>query len=224
MKISKMSFPRKRESILKWIPAFAGMTSIFVWFILSTSLFAEEKAMDSQYEKATFAGGCFWCMESPFDNLSGVQDVISGYSGGQVKNPTYEQVSSGMTGHAEAVQITFDPKTVSYKELLDVFWQQIDPTTEDQQFADHGSQYRTAIFYHNDEQKRLAEESKANLNASGIFDAPIVTEISAAGEFWPAEEYHQNFCVRQPNHYKMYREGSGRDRYLDKVWGKDRKH
>jgi len=180
--------------------------------------------MDSQYEKATFAGGCFWCMESPFEPLLGVKDVVSGYSGGKVKDPAYEQVSTGMTGHAEAVQITFDAKTISYQELLDVFWQQIDPTQEEGQFADHGSQYRTAIFYHNEEQKRLAEETKAALEKSGVFGAPIVTEISAVGEFWPAEDYHQNFCVRQPNHYKMYREGSGRDQYLDKVWGKERKH
>ena len=172
------------------------------------------------YEKATFAGGCFWCMEPPFDKLDGVISTTSGYTGGQVENPTYRQVSAGGTGHAEAVEILYDPDKVSYRKLLEVFWRQINPTTPDRQFVDVGSQYRSAIFYHNDEQHRLAEETKKEMAESGRFDGPIVTEIVPAGPFWPAEDYHQNYYIKSPLRYKFYRFGSGRDQYLEKVWGK----
>jgi methionine-S-sulfoxide reductase len=173
-----------------------------------------------KFEKATFAGGCFWCMEPPFMDLKGVESVTSGYIGGHVKNPTYEQVCTGRTGHTEAVQIVFDLQKISYQELLDIFWRNIDPTTENQQFADEGTQYRTGIFYHGQEQRRLAELSKEQLENQGIFDAPIVTEITAATEFYPAEEYHQKYCRKNPGHYKMYRAGSGRESYLEELWGK----
>ena len=170
--------------------------------------------------KATFAGGCFWCMEPPFDKLPGVISTTSGYTGGQKPNPTYEEVSSGRTGHAEAVQVVYDPKKVSYEQLLDVFWHNIDPTVKNQQFCDVGSQYRTGIFYHDDEQKRLAEASKAALEKSKPFKAPIVTEITRAGEFYPAEEYHQDFYLKNPVRYKFYRNGCGRDARLEQLWGR----
>ncbi len=168
---------------------------------------------------ATFAGGCFWCMEGPFEQLEGVRSVTSGYTGGMEKNPTYEQVSSGRTGHAEAVQIVYDPSKISYQTLLDVFWRQIDPTTPNAQFADHGTQYRTAVFYHTDEQQRLAAASKERLAASGTFEKPIVTEIVPASEFYPAEDYHQDYYKKNPLRYTLYRVGSGRDRYLKETWG-----
>jgi methionine-S-sulfoxide reductase len=173
-------------------------------------------------EKATFAGGCFWCMEPPFEKLDGVNAVISGYTGGHTENPTYEEVSSGRTGHAEAVEVQYDPSRITYAKLLDVFWHNIDPTTKDRQFVDIGSQYRTAIFYHNEEQRRLAEESKRMLDASGRFGKPIVTEIVPAGKFYPAEEYHQDYYKKSSTRYKFYRFNSGRDQYLDRIWGKDR--
>lgn len=184
--------------------------------------FSEDQKGEPQMEKAIFAGGCFWCMESPFD-LKGVKQVKSGYTGGHAKNPTYDEVCTGTTGHAEAVEVIFDPKEVSYETLLDAFWHNIDPTTADAQFADHGSQYRTGIFYTTEEQKRLAEASKKKWEEAGVFGGPIVTEITKATTFYPAEEYHQGFCRRNPAHYKFYRAGSGRDAYLDAIWGKDRK-
>ena len=173
-------------------------------------------------EKATFAGGCFWCMEPPFEKLKGVDAVISGYTGGRTENPTYEEVSSGRTGHAEAVEVHYDPTQITYAALLDVFWHNIDPTTRDRQFVDTGSQYRTAIFYHNEEQKRLAEESKKKYDASGRFGKPIVTEIVPAGKFYPAEEYHQDYYKKSAVRYKFYRFNSGRDQYLEKIWGKEK--
>ena len=177
---------------------------------------------NNKLEKATFAGGCFWCMEPPFMDLQGVESVTSGYIGGHVKNPTYEQVCTGRTGHTEAVQIVFDSKKISYQELLNIFWQNIDPTTEDKQFVDEGSQYRTGIFYYSDEQRRQAQESKEKLEEEDRFGAPIVSEITPAPEFYPAENYHQGYCRLKPMHYKMYRAGSGRDEYLDQVWGEGR--
>jgi methionine-S-sulfoxide reductase len=173
-------------------------------------------------EKATFAGGCFWCMEPPYEKLKGVKEVISGYTGGHIDNPTYEDVSSGRTGHAEAVEVRYDPAQVSYEQLLDVFWRNIDPTVRDRQFVDVGSQYRTAIFYHSEEQRRLAEESKNKLEASGKYRMPILTEIAPAGKFYPAEEYHQDYYKKNATRYKFYRFNSGRDQYLDRIWGKDR--
>jgi peptide-methionine (S)-S-oxide reductase len=171
-------------------------------------------------ETATFAGGCFWCMEPPFDELDGVISTTSGYTGGQTQNPSYEEVSSGVTGHTESVQVVFDPAKIGYTQLLEVFWRNIDPLTPDAQFCDHGSQYRTAIFYHNEEQKRLAEASKKALEQSGRFTKPIVTEIAPAGEFYKAEEYHQDYYQKNPLRYKYYRYSCGRDQVLEQLWGK----
>jgi len=170
---------------------------------------------------ATFAGGCFWCMEPPFEHLDGVLEVLSGYTGGPEADPTYQQVSSGRTGHLEAIQIRFDPGRVSYQELLDVFWRQIDPTDDGGQFADRGSQYTTAIFVHDEEQRALAEASKEALAESWKFKRPIVTGILPAGPFYPAEEYHQDYYEKNPTHYKMYRKGSGREGFLERTWGED---
>lgn len=169
-------------------------------------------------EVATFAGGCFWCMIAPFAELPGVEKVVSGYTGGHKENPTYEEVASKTTGHHEAVQITFDPDKTSYEELLDTFWRQIDPTDPGGQFADRGEPYRTAIFYHSEEQKQKAESSKRALAASGRFDKPIVTKILPAQTFYPAEEYHQDFYKKNPFHYEHYRRGSGRDDFIKKHW------
>ena len=168
---------------------------------------------------ATFAGGCFWCMEPPFDKLDGVISTTSGYTGGHVENPTYEQVSAGGTGHAEALQVVYDPAKISYPQLLEVFWRNIDPTVKDRQFCDVGNQYRTAIFYHDDEQKRLALESKQRLEKSGKLGA-IQTEIVSAGPFYPAEDYHQDYYQKNPIRYKYYRWSCGRDQRLEELWGK----
>ena len=169
--------------------------------------------------KATFAGGCFWCMEAPFDVLPGVISTTSGYIGGTKKNPTYQEVSSGRTGHAEAVQVVYDPKKISYDKLLEVFWRNIDPTVKDQQFCDVGSQYRTGIFYHDEVQKKAAEASKAVLQKSKPFKGDLLTEITAATEFTPAEDYHQDFYIKNPTRYKFYRAGCGRDSRLKELWG-----
>lgn len=181
-----------------------------------------QAAGDGNLKTATFAGGCFWCMEPPFDKIEGVVSTTSGYIGGRTKNPSYEEVSSGVTGHAEAVQIVFDPTKVSYAELLEVFWHNVDPLTPNAQFCDHGSQYRTAIFYHGEEQKRLAETSKKALEQSGQFIQPIVTEIAPAGEFYKAEEYHQDYYLNNPVRYKFYRYNCGRDAVLEQRWGKSK--
>ncbi|MGI9046154.1 MAG: peptide-methionine (S)-S-oxide reductase MsrA [Burkholderiales bacterium] len=170
--------------------------------------------------RATFAGGCFWCMEPPFDKLDGVVSTTSGYTGGQTRNPTYESTSSGRTGHAEAVQIVYDPKKIGYEKLLDVFWRNVDPLTANAQFCDHGSQYRTAIFFHGEEQKRLAGESKQALEKSEKFKKPIVTEIAPVTEFYPAEDYHQDYYIKNPLRYKYYRFSCGRDQRLEELWGK----
>ncbi|MFE5320023.1 peptide-methionine (S)-S-oxide reductase MsrA [Paenibacillus sp. NPDC056579] len=167
---------------------------------------------------ATFAGGCFWCMVTPFDQLPGIKRVVSGYTGGHKSNPTYEEVCSETTGHAEAVQITFDPELFPYEKLLDTFWQQIDPTDAGGQFHDRGESYRTAIFYHNEEQRLKAEASKQALEQSGRFDKPIATQIVPAGEFFEAEEYHQDYYSKNPLRYKMYRKGSGRDAFIEQHW------
>lgn len=170
-------------------------------------------------EYATFAGGCFWCMVKPFDRYDGVEEVISGYTGGHVPNPTYELVCTETTGHKEAVQIIFDPERISYQELLDIFWKQIDPTDAGGQFFDRGSSYQTAIFYHTEEQKNIAEQSKADLEQSGKFIQPIATQILAAQEFYPAEDYHQDYYKKNPTHYNRYHVGSGRASYKKDVWG-----
>jgi peptide methionine sulfoxide reductase msrA/msrB len=176
-------------------------------------------AAQTKLEKATFAGGCFWCMEHPFEKIDGVLEVVSGYTGGHEDNPVYEAVSSGNTGHLEAVQITYDSSKTSYSELLDVFWRQIDPTDPGGQFVDRGPQYRTAIYYHDPEQKKLAEESKTALERSGKFGKQIVTEIVEASKFYSAEEYHQDFYKKSPQRYSSYRDHSGRDQFLRRMWG-----
>jgi peptide-methionine (S)-S-oxide reductase len=176
-------------------------------------------AADAQeLAKATFAGGCFWCMEPPFDKLDGVVSTTSGYTGGQKANPTYEQVSAGTTGHAEAVEIVYDPRKVTYAQLLEVFWRNIDPTTPDRQFCDIGSQYRAAIFFHDETQRRLAEESKQAV--AQRLRQPVVTQVVPAATFYVAEEYHQDFYKKNPIRYKVYRTGCGRDRRLEALWGK----
>jgi peptide methionine sulfoxide reductase msrA/msrB len=179
----------------------------------------EVPIMDKGLEKAAFAGGCFWCMEGPFESIEGVKEVIAGYTGGNKDNPTYREVSSGVTGHMEAVQIIYDPSKVDYSKLLDLFWRQIDPTDSKGQFVDRGQQYATAIFYYNDKQKALAEKSKEELANSGIFDKPIVTKILKATPFYRAEEYHQDFHIKNPLQYKSYRLNSGRDQCLLNIWG-----
>lgn len=185
-------------------------------FALPFSLHA--KAEKDEYETATFAGGCFWCMEKPFEKVTGVVDVVSGYTGGKKEHPTYEEVSSGSTSHMEAVQITYIPSEVEYTTLLSIFWRQIDPTDPGGQFVDRGGQYGTAIFYHSSEQKKLAEESKSELAASGAFEKPVVTKIVKATPFYPAEEYHQDYYKKNPVRYNFYRYRSGRDQFLEKTW------
>ena len=169
---------------------------------------------------AVFAGGCFWCMEPPFDKLDGVISTTSGYIGGKKDYPTYEQIGTGLTGHTEAVQVVYDPKRVTYARLLEVFWRNIDPTVRNAQFCDHGPQYRSGIFYLDEEQKRLAEASRAALEKSKPFKAEIVTEITRATTFWPAEDYHQDYYLKNPLRYKYYRGSCGRDARLTELWGK----
>ena len=186
---------------------------LFALLLVHISLTAETKR-----EKATFAGGCFWCMEHPFEELDGVYEVLSGYTGGHVDNPSYGDVTSGTTGHLEAIQISYDPDIIGYSDLLDVFWRQINPTDPDGQFVDRGTQYTTAVFYHNDNQKREAELSKEQLNKSGTFNRPIVTAVRKASTFYPAEDYHQDYYKKSPARYQSYRQGSGRNQYLARVW------
>jgi len=194
--------------------------SVFIFLcllIFGTSVYAEQTTQHQ--EKAIFAGGCFWCMEPPFEKLDGVISVTSGYTGGHIKNPTYNQVSSGGTGHAEAVLVEYDPSKITYQKLLETFWRQINPTDAGGQFVDRGDSYRTGIYYYDEEQKNLALQSKQNLEKSHRFDKPIVTEILPAGPFYPAEEYHQDYYKKNPIRYKYYRYGSGRDQFLQKIWG-----
>jgi len=185
----------------------------------------QQEKMDTTMDKkqkdlseATFAGGCFWCTESDFEKFDGVVEVISGYVGGQTQNPTYNEVSAGGTGHAEAIRVQYDPQKITYNELLDIFWQHVDPTDPGGQFVDRGSQYRPAIFYHDDDQKRLAEASKSKLEKSGRFDKSIATEIVPVSEFYEAEDYHQDYYKKNPLRYKLYRYNSGRDQFLKKAW------
>jgi peptide-methionine (S)-S-oxide reductase len=185
----------------------------------SASQHADSPAGSSVTDIAIFAGGCFWCTEADFDKVPGVVSTTSGYIGGKVANPTYKQVSSGKTGHIEAVQVRFDPEKTSFAKLLIAFWPTIDPLTPNGQFCDEGSQYRSAIFYRNADQRRQAEASKAELEASGRFTQPIVTEILPATEFYPAEEYHQDYYKKNPVRYSYYRNGCGRDARLAQVWG-----
>ncbi|QGU00834.1 Peptide-methionine (S)-S-oxide reductase MsrA [Candidatus Syntrophocurvum alkaliphilum] len=173
----------------------------------------------NEYQTATFAGGCFWCMVEPFKKLEGVIDVISGYTGGHVKNPDYEDVTTGYSGHYESVQVIYDPAKINYSDLLDVFWRQIDPTDEFGQFGDRGDQYRTAIFYHDEEQREVAKKSKNRLEELNLFNYPIATEIIAAQPFYKAEEHHQNYYAKNSGHYEFYKKGSGREDFINKAWG-----
>lgn len=201
------------------------MTRMFLAFAALATLFAgpaaaqDQEAAPAETATAIFAGGCFWCMEPPYDKLEGVISTTSGYVGGQTPDPTYEQVSAGGTGHAEAVQVVYDPSKVDYQTLLDVFWRNIDPLRESAQFCDRGDQYRSAIFYLDGRQRELAEASKAGLEASGRFDEPIVTEIAEATTFYPAEEYHQDYYLKNPARYAFYRYSCGRDARLEDLWG-----
>ncbi|WP_059102519.1 peptide-methionine (S)-S-oxide reductase MsrA [Shouchella shacheensis] len=170
------------------------------------------------HKLATFAGGCFWCMVKPFDSYDGIESVVSGYTGGHTENPTYKEVCSETTGHFEAVQITYDPSVFPYSKLLETFWQQIDPTDPGGQFHDRGDSYRTAIFYHDEEQRKEAEASKQKLEESNRFDKPIVTLILPAAPFYPAEDYHQDYYQKNPFHYTMYRKGSGREAFIQNHW------
>lgn len=196
-----------------------SLVACFVAMIAQAGVAAE----NANFAKATFAGGCFWCMEPPFDKLPGVVSTTSGYTGGNKLNPTYREVSDGETGHTEAVQIVYDPAKISYDQLLNVFWRNIDPTVKDQQFCDHGSQYRTGIFAHDDMQKKLADAAKAALLKSKPFKADIVTEITAASTFYPAEDYHQDYYLKNPVKYKFYRFNCGRDARLKELWGESPK-
>lgn len=175
--------------------------------------------MAKNLETATFAGGCFWCMVKPFDEQPGIESVVSGYTGGATENPTYQEVCSETTGHYEAVQITFDPAVFPYEDLVEIFWKQIDPTDAGGQFYDRGSSYQTAIFYHDENQRQIAEDSKAKLQASGLFKKPIVTPILPAKPFYPAETYHQHYYKKQPAHYERYSIGSGRKAFQEHYWG-----
>jgi len=183
----------------------------------SWPLASQAQTTAAAVDRATFAGGCFWCMEKPFDQLAGVIETTSGYTGGSVENPTYQQVSQGWTGHIESVQVTYDPEQVSYADLLDVFWRNVDPLDDGGQFCDRGEQYETRVFYHDEEQRQLAEASKAAVNAS--LEAPIVTEVVPAATFYAAEDYHQNYYQTHPIRYRAYRFSCGRDRRLEALWG-----
>lgn len=189
------------------------------YLILLIAMLASNAQATGNTDYAIFAGGCFWCMEPPFDKLDGVISTTSGYTGGHTVNPTYEQVSAGGTGHAEAVKIVFDPAKISYEKLLSVYWKNIDPTTPNAQFCDHGHQYRSAIFYHGDAQKKAAEKSLAELRKNKPFKQAIVTELVPASIFYPAEDYHQDYYLKNPIRYKFYRYSCGRDDRLRELWG-----
>ncbi|HPJ38622.1 MAG TPA: peptide-methionine (S)-S-oxide reductase MsrA [Spirochaetota bacterium] len=192
---------------------------VTIMILLSALLFCREgnqRTMETQ--KATFAGGCFWCMVFPFERMEGVEKVVSGYTGGHTLNPSYEDVTTGATGHLEAVEITFDPAKISYETLLDIFWKQINPTDAGGQFVDRGPQYKTAILYHSPAQKEAAEKSLRALENSGRFNKSIVTEIKEAGPFYPAEDYHQDFHKKNPVRYRIYRQNTGRDLFLKEIW------
>jgi peptide-methionine (S)-S-oxide reductase len=193
-------------------------TGLIAWLILANVPLVETTGA-SPSAKAYFAGGCFWCMEEAFEKVEGVVTVVSGYMGGTVANPTYEEVSAGRTGHAESVEVIYDPTKVTYQKLLDAFWHNVDPLTPNAQFCDHGSQYRSAIFYSTEEEKRLAEESKSAIEQAKKFPAPIVTQLAPAATFYPAEDYHQDYYKKNPLRYKYYKYGCGRANRLEALWG-----
>lgn len=218
---AEQSGTRSLSWVVKWgaIALFAVLGLLLMgWF---NPAYAQANIGASGTARATFAGGCFWCMEHPFDELPGVVETTSGYTGGSVENPTYNQVSSGTTGHLESVQIEYDPGQVSYDDLLDVYWRNVDPVDGGGQFCDRGSQYRPAIFYHDAEQQQQAEASIQALEDSGILEEAIAAELIEASEFYPAEDYHQNYYQTHPVRYKVYRYGCGRDQRLSEVWGND---
>jgi len=192
---------------------------VIVWLVMSMSGPTLSQSPEGNFSKATFAGGCFWCMEHPFDELDGVVSTTSGYTGGHTVDPTYPEVSAGGTGHTEAVQIEYDPTKVTYEELLNVYWRNVDPTTLDAQFCDHGNQYRPEIFYHTEEQKQLAEASRTHIEKTKTFPEPIVIEITQGTTFYPAEDFHQNYYQTNPLRYKFYRLACGRDSRLAELWG-----
>ncbi len=197
------------------------IVSISLILLAGCTIHKEETKMKipENTKTAVFAGGCFWCMEAAFEEREGISEVISGYTSGQTQDPTYEEVSSGTTGHVEAVQVIYNPEKITYKELLDIFWRQIDPTDAGGQFADRGPQYQTAIFYNNEEERKLAEQSKKELEESGKFDKPIVTKILPASEFFIAEDYHQDYYKKRTLRYRVYAQGSGRKKYIKETWG-----
>ena len=201
------------------LPAVSFVTVSVLLLFLGVMTMAQP-SMPAKLEKATFAGGCFWCMQPSFNEFRGVVSTKVGYTGGHRVNPTYDDVCTGTTGHAEGIEILYDPAKVTYAELVEEFWHNIDPTSLNQQFADHGTQYRSAIFYHNDEQKRIAEASKEKLAKSGKFKKPIVTEIVPASTFYSAEDYHQDYYKKNAMHYKAYKVGSGRQSFIENTWGK----
>ena len=213
------------RALIRRLPRGAALTGALLMLTAlgacaqSDSAPAAQNATPAKTAIAVFAGGCFWCMEPPYDKLPGVKSTTSGYIGGRVADPTYEQVSAGGTGHAEAVQVRYDPSQVSYAELLQVFWRNIDPVAVDRQFCDAGDQYRSAIFTVDEQQRRLAEASKRKLEASGRFERPIATEIVPATTFYPAEDYHQDYYEKNPIRYKYYRFSCGRDGRLEELWG-----
>lgn len=204
-----------KQKTLQHIPLML-LALFFLSITLSNAIGSE---LSEGLETATFGGGCFWCTEHDFDEVTGVISSTSGYTGGHTQNPNYQEVSSGGTGHVEVVQITFDPKVITYEKLLNVFWHNIDPTVENAQFCDHGDQYRSAIFYHTEKQRKLALVSKNQLKQNKPFKGPVVTEITAASTFYPAEEYHQDFHHKNPIRYTLYRRSCGRDRRLEVLWG-----
>ena len=204
-------------AIRRFVYAFIALASLLLLPANARAL--SPAVMPTTEAVATFAGGCFWCMEPPFEKLDGVRSVVSGYIGGHKDNPTYKEVSAGGTGHTEAVQIVYDPAKVSYKILLKIFWRNIDPLAKDRQFCDVGSQYRSGIFYHDEVQRQVAEAGKKELVESKRFQRPIATEITAAGRFYPAEEYPQDYYKKNPIRYAYYRNGCGRDKRLKELWG-----
>lgn len=203
---------------IRWIPV---LLAIFAMSIMSAggARAADSAPAGAGLETATFAGGCFWCMQPAFDKVPGVVKTVVGYTGGDKAHPTYEEVSAGTTGHAESIEITFDPKKVSYQHLLDIFWHNVDPTTADREFCDVGNQYRSEIFYHDAEQERLAKDSMAEIEKTKTFKDPIVTRIVPATTFWPAEDYHQDYYLKNPVRYNFYRYNCGRDARLRALWG-----
>ncbi len=194
------------------------MTNLLFALLLATGVALGQES-EARLHTATFAGGCFWCMEPPFDELTGVISTMSGYIGGHATDPTYAEVSAGVTGHTEAVQVLYNPAVITYPQLLDVFWRNIDPVARNRQFCDSGSQYRSGVFYHDEEQERLARQSKNSLERSARFSEPIATEITEATVFYAAEEYHQNYYMKNPLRYKFYSYQCGREKRLKQLWG-----